>query len=128
MNARHIANREIEQNAVEVGNTMVLGTPKTKASRRKITIAADTVMALEAHKARQQIEKANAAEGYEDLDLVFASEVGTITDYHNLRIVFKNLIARAVLQDWENSGLIEKPKRYDDVTLKRVLLEQSKRK
>jgi integrase len=119
---------KIEQNAVEVGNTMVLGTPKTKASRRKITIATDTVIELEAHKARQQIEKANAAEGYDDLDLVFASEVGTVTDYHNLRIVFKNLIARAVLQDWEDSGLIEKPKRYDDVTLKRVLLEQAKRK
>lgn len=83
---------------------MVLGTPKSRASRRSITISPDTVRALEAHRERQAEERhalehpsPSALErrkdrevAYRDEGLVFASELGTVTGYHNLRWVFKS--------------------------------------
>jgi integrase len=98
---------KIEQNAVEVLNRMVLGTPKTKASRRTISISEDTVVQLLAHRERQKLEIACASEGYTNNGLVFASEIGSITHYSNLRNVFKNLIARANVEGWKTLGLVE---------------------
>ena len=55
----------------------------------------------------QKLEIACAAEGYTNLGLVFASEIGSITHYSNLRNVFKNLIARANVEEWKTLGLVE---------------------
>lgn len=111
----------IEQNAVEVGNQMLIGTPKTKASRRRITISPDTVEQLEAHRERQRREIDNAAEGYQDHGLVFASEIGTVTNYHNLRKLFKNLIARAVIKGWQAAGLIGEQQLFTAPEMARLL-------
>lgn len=90
----------VEQDAVDVQGKMHIGSVKTKASRRKLTIPPDTVAALKDHRSRQNTERKNAAEGYRDQGLVFASEVGSVTEYHNLRRVLKTFIAQIVMKGW----------------------------
>jgi integrase len=106
----------IEQDAVSVQGKMIIGSVKTRASRRTITISLDTVAVLQQHLKHQAIEKHNAQEGYRDLDLVFASEVGTVTGYHNLRKVFLQLIAQINIKGWQDAGLLEssEARKYED--------------
>jgi integrase len=102
----------VEQDAVVVSGKMHLGPVKTKASRRAITIPQDTVIELRAHSARQQLERirletpsADAlrmrarretpVQQYIDSDLVFANELGGITNYHNVYRVLQRLIEQA---------------------------------
>lgn len=96
----------IEQDAVSVNGKMHLGPVKTRASRRLVTISADTVQVLQDHKSRQELEKRNAQEGYTDLGLVFASEIGTITNYANLKRVLLESIAKIAMRSWQKAGLI----------------------
>ena len=46
-------------------------------------------------------------EAWAGMDLVFASEVGTVTNYANLRTVFKQIQARIVVQGWKDAELID---------------------
>jgi integrase len=105
----------VEQDAVSVGGKMYIGPVKSKASRRTVTISPDTVAILGQHQERQITERRNAQEGYQDLDLVFASEVGTVTGYHNLRAVFLRLIAQAVIHGWQDMGVVglSEPRTYE---------------
>jgi integrase len=88
----------VTQAAVVVNGDMVLGTPKSNASRRKISISPDTVAILEQHREPQAKERHNAQEGWSNMDLVFASEVDTVTNDANLRTVLKQLQARVIVQ------------------------------
>lgn len=97
----------VEQDAVDVQGTMHLGSVKTKASRRSIPIPPDVVEVLKAHRSLQDVERAGAAEGYRNHDLVFASEIGTITGYSNLRRVLKTFIAQVVVTGWKDERLID---------------------
>jgi integrase len=96
----------IEQDAVSVNGKMLIGPVKTRASRRQVTISADTVQVLEEHKSRQDLEKRNAQEGYKNLGLVFASEIGTITNYANLKRVLLESIAKIAMKSWQKEGMI----------------------
>jgi integrase len=102
----HTGALRVEQDAVSVNGKMHLGPVKTRASRRLVTISADTVQVLQDHKSRQELEKRNAQEGYTDLGLVFASEIGTITNYANLKRVLLESIAKIAVQSWQKEGLI----------------------
>jgi integrase len=91
---------------------MHLGPVKTKSSRRTVTIPADTVFELRAHLERQYIEQ-NLLENpspdalrmrqrrrtpereYKGSGLVFANELGGVTNYNNLYRVLKALILKA---------------------------------
>ena len=114
----------VTQAAVVVNGSMMLGTPKSKASRRKISISPDTLAILEQHRERQAKERHNAQEAWAGLDLVFASEVGTVTNYANLRTVFKQIQARIVVQGWKDAELIDQASSLTTDTLKRYLLEK----
>lgn len=114
----------VEQDAVSVQGKMILGPVKTRASRRTVTISSDTVATLEEHRARQRVEKQNAQEGYEDHDLVFASEVGTVTNYQNLRVVLLKLVAIGVISDWQQQGLVEATEPRTTERYRTLLLEQ----
>jgi integrase len=102
----------VEQNAIVIGGKMHLGAVKTKASRRAVTIPRDTVVELALHLERQQFERehldhpsADALRmrqrrltptlSYVSNDLVFANELGGVTNYHNLYRVLQTLITRA---------------------------------
>jgi integrase len=106
---------KVEQDAVSVQGKMHIGPVKTKASKRVVTISPDTVAILLAHQERQSIERHNAQEGYQNLGLVFASEVGTVTGYHNLRAVLLKLTAQIVMKGWQDASLIAttEPRTYE---------------
>ncbi len=55
---------------------MTFGPPKSKRSRRKIALDAETVEALRAHRQAQVLERAFAGDAYVDADLVFCDELG----------------------------------------------------
>jgi integrase len=113
----------VAQSAVVVNGNMTIGTPKSKASRRKISVSPDTLVILEQHRERQAKERHNAQEGWANMDLVFASEVGTVTNYANLRTVFKQLQARVIVQGWKDAELIDQASSLTTDTVARLLLE-----
>ena len=68
----------IRQAAVQVGSAVQLGPPKTKHGQRVVALDATTVVALKAHRKTQAAERLEWGPAYEDHDLVFARENGTI--------------------------------------------------
>ena len=107
---------QIEQDAVAVEGKMLIGPVKTKASRRAVTIPPDTVFELRAHLERQRLEyerlmypnadalrmrqrRRTPERARKDTDLVFADELGGVTNYNNIYRVLKRLIAAAGVGD-----------------------------
>lgn len=89
----------VRHTLVEVNGRLLLGEPKTRASRRTVAITADTVSVLEEHRARQAEEREHAAEGWTQTGLVFTSRVGTPINPGNLARAYKALIRRAGVPD-----------------------------
>jgi integrase len=58
--------------------------PKTKGSRRKITLPQGAIKALREHRVRQKEERLALGEAWEDLDLVFPNPIGRPMDASNL--------------------------------------------
>jgi integrase len=70
--ARIVVNRSL----TVVNDEMVWAAPKTSRSRRSLSLDADTVAVLRAHRRRQLEERLNAGELWQDDDLVFCNETG----------------------------------------------------
>jgi integrase len=71
-----------------VGGALVLSEPKTTRSRRRVPLAAPLVAELKAHKARQDAERAEAANIWTETGMVFTTAAGTMVDPRNmLRVV-----------------------------------------
>jgi hypothetical protein len=71
---------QVEQQALPTPGRVTFGSPKSKGSRRQITLDAETVEALREHRGRQLVEQALAGDLYEhELDLVFPDELGRVT-------------------------------------------------
>jgi integrase len=66
----------IDQQLIPIPGGCTLGPPKSKRSERTIALDPDTVQALRDHRETQKLERAVAAEAYEDGDLVFCDELG----------------------------------------------------
>ncbi len=76
----------------------VFTTPKTAKSRRHVRLTAGAVEALKLHSARQANEMTRVGDRYEDRGLVFASELGTPLNRHNVvQRSFKPLLKRTEL-------------------------------
>ena len=92
---------DLEAGTLQVRRTLSDGTftaPKTARSRRSVKLTAGAVEALKRHSARQADEMTRMGERYEDRGLIFASEVGTPLNRHNLaHRSFKPLLKRAEL-------------------------------
>lgn len=71
--------------------------PKTKYSRRTITIGADLVEMLKTHYQAQQIQKQFIGIEWKEYDLVFASSIGTPLDHRNMQRDFDKLLKTAGL-------------------------------
>ena len=70
----------VEQQALPTPGAVTFGSPKSKRSRRTISIDAETVEGLRDHRGRQLVEQALAGDLYEhELDLVFPDELGRVT-------------------------------------------------
>ncbi|MFN8653934.1 MAG: tyrosine-type recombinase/integrase [Gemmatimonadales bacterium] len=76
----------------------IFGEPKTKQSRRTVTLPVSTVRALREHKRRQAEERLAAGNQWQDSGLVFCTALGRPLDHNNLvHYHFKPLLTRAEL-------------------------------
>ena len=82
------------------GTRLVLGEVKTAASRRSVNLPDPVVKSLREHKKRQAKDRRAAGSSWTDLDLVFATEVGTPIDPSNLRRDMSATCERAGLGHW----------------------------
>lgn len=79
---------------------LLLGEPKTKRSRRTVRLTEAAVETLERHRGRQKEHMERLGDLYEDQDLVFATERGTLMNPTNLRErYFKQLLNRISLPE-----------------------------
>jgi integrase len=62
--------------ARRTGDGFVFNEPKSKKSRRQIVLTKTAVDALRRHRRSQALERWAAGESWEDMDLVFANQVG----------------------------------------------------
>lgn len=91
----------IKRAIVEVkGGGFRFDEPKTARSRRSIPISQSLIDELKHHRRRQLEAKLKLGAGYQNFDLVFASEVGTPLQKKNIRDRhFKPLLRKAELPD-----------------------------
>jgi integrase len=68
-----------------VGQGIVFRHPKTRLSRRAIALSPDAVTVLRSHRLRQAEARFLAGSAYGDLDLVFATGIGTPLEPGNVR-------------------------------------------
>lgn len=79
------------------GEGSIVGEPKTKSGRRNVLLTPLAVAALRRHRTRQTEQRLRAV-FWDDLDLVFANEIGRYIGATNLRLrSFRGLLARAEL-------------------------------
>ena len=78
------------------------GDTKTKKSRRSLALPSRAVDALERQKLRQKRQRESAGEQWQELGIVFASDVGTRLDAANVRRGFRRILQLAGLEpkDW----------------------------
>lgn len=94
------ASLHVRQSVQRIGRgEFVFTPPKTAKSRRKVELTKVAVTALRRHRAGQLQERLSAAGGWEDLDLVFANEVGRPIDGTNLADrSYRRILVRAGLK------------------------------
>jgi integrase len=94
------ASIEISQGVVEVKrkgekSQLMFSQPKTRSSYRTLSISPDTVAVLQAHLERQNKERQDCGEHWQETGLVFTSSLGTPINPSNLARAYKQLIRRA---------------------------------
>ncbi len=73
-------------------------TPKTESSIRTIPLPTNIINELVLHKERQDQEKLNNEELYQDNNLVFCTELGNIIDTRNLTRAYTRALKRANIE------------------------------
>jgi integrase len=71
----------------------VIGPPKSKRSRRVVSVPAFAVEALRRHQRRQHARQVELGHAWHHSDFVFTSPIGTALDPANLRKAFSRLLA-----------------------------------
>ncbi len=95
----------VRQTLAYVGTRAVFDEPKTKRSRRLVTLEPETVAALRAHRARQLEERLAIGVGYRDLDLVFCGVDGQPMKPNTVSRNFDSLVRVAGLPKITLHGL-----------------------
>ena len=85
----------VQQTWVRGANGLAFGAPKTARGRRRITLDAETVGILRAHKRAQAVTRIKAGPIWQDNDLVFAREDGAPVDPDVVSQQFYRFEARA---------------------------------
>lgn len=85
----------VEQTVQRVGGRLIFKEPKTRKSRRKLTMPATVAQSLRAHRDRQRWEADRA--GWVDHDLVFPNGYGGPMEPSNVLARFKKVLAGAGL-------------------------------
>jgi hypothetical protein len=73
------------------------GDTKTRKSRRTLALPLRAVVALRAQRSLQDQDREKAGTAWHDLDLVFASSMGTELDAANVRRAFRRMTKQAGL-------------------------------
>ena len=84
----------VRQTVISVNYKVSLGEPKTAKGRRSIALDPLTVAALQAHKHRQEAEKAALGQGYQENGLVFPKLDGTPTNPDFFSQCFDRTVAK----------------------------------
>jgi integrase len=77
------------------GDGVVYGPPKSRRSRRVLTMPGVVAAAVRKHRKRQDAERADAGEAWTDTSLVFTTATGRHVEPRNLNTVFGRLVVRA---------------------------------
>ena len=97
--------RTLVRVGLKKGESWRLMPPKTKKARRVIEIPATTVAALKSWKTAQKRERVKAGAEYQHHDFAFTTPYGLpLQDGYMARHVFKPILQRAGLGDWEQKG------------------------
>lgn len=97
------------------GGGYKFGEPKTKKSRRSIPLPAGLVAKLKAHRRLQLERKLQLGQAYSNLDLIFATELGTPIHYRNLtQRHYRKILKKAELA---SEGLVLYSLRHTCATL-----------
>jgi integrase len=89
---------QVQRALVLVGNTPTLSEPKSKAGRRSVPLALETVAALKAHRRAQAAERLAMGPDYQDGGLVFCQEDGTFLHPERFLDAFRAISGRAGLR------------------------------
>lgn len=87
-------NRSLKE---EAGQLRIGAVKRSRAGVRTVTLPENLVGRLREHRARQAEERLAAGPVWRDHDLVFATEIGTPIDPHNLRRTWRRVAQRAGL-------------------------------
>jgi integrase len=79
------------------GKGYALVAPKTKAGHRQIKLGLGTMKQLEAHKKRQELEKAVAGIRWQEHEMIFTTGIGTYMDQTKASRELKRLLKKAGL-------------------------------
>lgn len=85
--------------------TLILGDPKTRKSRRALVLPQPVLDALIAHERRHRAERELAGGRWQDFDLVFPTTVGTPMSPSNLRRDLARITVAAALGRWSPNEL-----------------------
>jgi integrase len=81
------------------GQGVVFTEPKTRASRRTIVLMENALQVLRVHKEKQKFDMALAGSKWRDMNLIFASSIGTPLNRSNVAKEFKRILQLAQLPD-----------------------------
>ncbi|MGI8670276.1 MAG: site-specific integrase [Aridibacter sp.] len=80
------------------GGGFIFSEPKTSKSRRSIPLSNEALTSLRTHRKRQLENRLKLGASFENLDLIFPSELGTPIQHRNLvRRYFKPILKKAEL-------------------------------
>jgi integrase len=97
---------DLESNKIRVQRAVIesqekgrytLGEPKTKKSKRTITLMGSTLQALRAHRGRQAQEILAAGESYQRQDFIFADHTGGFLNIHAVDARWETCVRRSKL-------------------------------
>lgn len=92
------ARLSVQRAVVLVGNVPTISAPKTAAGRRGVPLSRQAVAALRTHRKAQAAERLILGEDYDDLDLVFAREDGSLVHPDRFLDAFHRIAAGAGLR------------------------------
>lgn len=87
----------IRQTLLAVRHIPQFGQPKTKNGKRNISLDGFTVRTLRSHRRAQAAERLAGGSAYEDLDLVFATEIGGVVHPDRITRRFGRLVQKSGL-------------------------------
>jgi integrase len=96
---------DFERRSISIRQTLLttvegvptFGEPKSASSRRTLTLDADAITSLRAHRDRQTFERQALGDAYAPYDLVFATETGAAYTASAVSHRFKSALGRAGL-------------------------------